>query len=108
MIEHVIAIQAPSLSGVATTRFVVLRGGRFAKVYLVADIRGCMERKAVAGIRAPSLYIHRAWRRVERIVSMNEVPDDAGPSGRAGCSRPSEQILKESRVATMSGPGRPA
>jgi hypothetical protein len=53
------------------------------------------EREAVAGIRALSLYIHRAWRRVERIVSMNELPDDAGPSGRAGCSRPSEQILKK-------------
>jgi hypothetical protein len=54
----------------------------------------CTEREAVAGIRALSLYIHRAWRRVERIVSLNELPDDAGPSRRAGCSRPSEQFLK--------------
>jgi hypothetical protein len=44
---------------------------------------------------------------VERIVSINELPDDAGPSGRAGCSRPSEQFLKKSSVA-MPGPHRTA
>jgi hypothetical protein len=82
---------------VATTHllvFEVLRGGCFAEVYLVAD--ACTGREAFAGIRALSLYIHRAWRRVERIFSMNELSDDAGPSGRAGCSRPSEVILKKS------------
>jgi hypothetical protein len=101
---------------VATTHllvFEVLSGGCFAEVYLVADIRGCIRgcihgQRRSCGIRALSLCIHRAWRRVERIVSMNELPDDAGPSGRARCLRPSEQILKKSSVAAMSGPHRTA
>jgi hypothetical protein len=96
---------------VATTHllvFEVLRNGCFAEVYLVADIRGCIQGERSTGIRALSLYVHRAWRRLERIVSMNELPDDAGPSVGAGCSRPSEQILKKSSVAAMSGPHRTA
>jgi hypothetical protein len=69
MIEHVIAIQAPShlslptmSKRVATTHFEILRGGCYAEVYLVADIRGSI-RGSMNGERSScrhkgTLYIY--------------------------------------------------